>query len=274
MHDLETDGHRARKRFGQNFLSDPNIIRKIIDGIRPQPGELMVEIGPGLGAMTAPLIERLGHLHVVEIDRDLIARLHERYTTVQLTVHEGDALKFDFGSLCGSQDAGAQPALRIVGNLPYNISTPILFHLADFADKVKDMTFMLQKEVVMRMVAAPGTEEYGRLSVMLQYRFRMGRLFDVPPGAFRPAPKVMSAIVHLRPRPVEQLTARDPLLMSAIVKAAFGQRRKTLRNTLREWLAEADWAALGIDATRRGETLSLADYVRITNHVAGRPASH
>ena len=130
MHDLETDGHRARKRFGQNFLSDPNIIRKIIDGIRPQPGELMVEIGPGLGAMTAPLIERLGHLHVVEIDRDLIARLHERYTAEQLTVHEGDALKFDFGSLCASQDAGAAPSLRIVGNLPYNISTPILFHLA------------------------------------------------------------------------------------------------------------------------------------------------
>ena len=136
MHAFDTDGHRARKRFGQNFLSDPNIIRKIIDGIRPQPGELMVEIGPGLGAMTAPLIERLGHLHVVEIDRDLIARLHVRYTAEQLTVHEGDALKFDFGSLCGSQDAGAEPALRIVGNLPYNISTPILFHLAGFPDKV------------------------------------------------------------------------------------------------------------------------------------------
>ena len=148
-----SDQHLARKRFGQNFLSDPNIIRKIIDGIRPQPGELMVEIGPGLGAMTAPLIERLGHLHVVEIDRDLIARLHERYAAEQLTVHEGDALKFDFGSLCASQDAGAAPSLRIVGNLPYNISTPILFHLAGFADKVKDMTFMLQKEVVMRMVA-------------------------------------------------------------------------------------------------------------------------
>ncbi|MDD3676346.1 16S rRNA (adenine(1518)-N(6)/adenine(1519)-N(6))-dimethyltransferase RsmA, partial [Thauera propionica] len=223
MQDFETDGHRARKRFGQNFLSDPNIIRKIIDAIRPQPGELMVEIGPGLGAMTAPLIERLGHLHVVEIDRDLIARLHETYTPTQITVHEGDALKFDFGSLC----AGGDQPLRIVGNLPYNISTPILFHLAEYADRVKDMTFMLQKEVVMRMVAEPGTEEYGRLSVMLQYRFRMGRMFDVPPGAFRPAPKVMSSIVRMAPLPKDQLGAQDETLLGKIVTAAFGQRRKT-----------------------------------------------
>ena len=265
MHDLETDGHRARKRFGQNFLSDPNIIRKIIDGIRPQPGELMVEIGPGLGAMTAPLIERLGHLHVVEIDRDLIARLHERYTATQLTVHEGDALKFDFGSLCASQEAGAAPALRIVGNLPYNISTPILFHLSAYAERVKDMTFMLQKEVVMRMVAEPGTEEYGRLSVMLQYRFRMGRLFDVPPGAFRPAPKVMSSIVRLAPLPADQLGAKDEALFGRIVTAAFGQRRKTLRNTLREFIDEAGLAELGIDAGLRGERLSVAQYVAIAN---------
>ena len=265
MQDFETDGHRARKRFGQNFLSDPNIIRKIIDGIRPLKGDLMVEIGPGLGAMTAPLIERLGHLHVVEIDRDLIARLHERYTAEQLTVHEGDALKFDFGSLCASQEAGTAPALRIVGNLPYNISTPILFHLAGFADKVKDMTFMLQKEVVMRMVAEPGTEEYGRLSVMLQYRFRMGRLFDVPPGAFRPAPKVMSSIVRLAPLPADQLGAKDEALFGRIVTAAFGQRRKTLRNTLREFIDEAGLAELGIDAGLRGERLSVAQYVAIAN---------
>ena len=263
MHDFDTDGHRARKRFGQNFLSDPNIIRKIIDGIRPQPGELMVEIGPGLGAMTAPLIERLGHLHVVEIDRDLIARLHERYTAAQLTVHEGDALKFDFGSLAAGADG--TPSLRIVGNLPYNISTPILFHLAGFADKVKDMTFMLQKEVVMRMVAEPGTEEYGRLSVMLQYRFRMGRLFDVPPGAFRPAPKVMSSIVRLAPLPADQLGAKDEALFGRIVTAAFGQRRKTLRNTLREFIDEAGLAELGIDAGLRGERLSVAQYVAIAN---------
>lgn len=266
MQDFETDGHRARKRFGQNFLSDPNIIRKIIDGIRPLKGDLMVEIGPGLGAMTAPLIERLGHLHVVEIDRDLIARLHERYTSAQITVHEGDALKFDFGSLAA--EGGA--SLRIVGNLPYNISTPILFHLASFADRVKDMTFMLQKEVVMRMVAEPGTEEYGRLSVMLQYRFRMGRLFDVPPTAFRPAPKVMSSIVRMAPLPLDQLGAKDEALLGRIVTAAFGQRRKTLRNTLREFMHEADFDALGIDAGLRGEKLSVEEYVAIANHCTAR----
>lgn len=252
--------HRARKRFGQNFLSDPNIIRKIIDAIRPVAGERMVEIGPGLGAMTDPLVERLGHLHVVEIDRDLIARLRDRYTPERLTIHEGDALKFDFGSL------GAP--LRVVGNLPYNISTPLLFHLAAFADKVSDMTFMLQKEVVMRMVAEAGTDDYGRLSVMLQYRFRMGRLFDVPPGAFRPAPKVTSSIVRLVPLPPEQLTAQDEGLLESIVAAAFGQRRKTLRNTLREFLDEQDFAALGLDPGLRGERLTVADYVAIANHVA------
>ncbi len=266
MQDRETDGHRARKRFGQNFLSDPNIIRRIIDAIRPQPGDTMVEIGPGLGAMTAPLIERLGHLHVVEIDRDLIARLRETYGAAQITIHEGDALKFDFGALQPASGAG----LRVVGNLPYNISTPILFHLAEAAAKVKDMTFMLQKEVVMRMVAAPGTEEYGRLSVMLQYRFRMARVFDVPPGAFRPAPKVMSSIVRLAPLPPEQLGARDEALLARIVTAAFGQRRKTLKNTLRDFIDEADFVALGLDPGLRGERLSVAEFVAIANHCAAR----
>lgn len=256
--------HRARKRFGQNFLSDPNIIRKIIDAIRPVAGETMVEIGPGLAAMTAPLIERLGHLHVVEIDRDLIARLKERFTAEQISIHEGDALKFDFGTL----DA----PLRVVGNLPYNISTPLLFHLASFAERVKDMTFMLQKEVVMRMVAEPGSEDYGRLSVMLQYRFRMGRLFDVPPGAFKPAPKVTSSIVRMVPLPPEALQAQDEDLLERIVAAAFGQRRKTLRNTLRDFLAEEDFAALGIDPGLRGERLTVADYVAIANHVSARQA--
>lgn len=255
-------GHRARKRFGQNFLSDPNVVRRIVEAIRPLPGETVVEIGPGLAALTEPLVERLGHLHVVEIDRDLIARLHERFTSAQLTIHEGDALRFDFTTL---------PApLRVVGNLPYNISTPLLFHLADFAARVHDMTFMLQKEVVMRMVAAPDTPDYGRLSVMLQYRFRMARLFDVPPGAFRPAPKVVSSIVRLVPRPTAELVARDEALMGRIVAAAFGQRRKTLRNTLREFLDERDFAALGIDSNLRGERLAVADYVMIANYVAGR----
>lgn len=264
MQDRETDGHRARKRFGQNFLSDPNIIRRIVDAIRPQPGETMVEIGPGLGAMTDPLLERLDHLHVVEIDRDLIARLRERYPAERLSIHEGDALKFDFGSLCADP---ARP-LRIVGNLPYNISTPILFHLAEFAGQVKDMTFMLQKEVVMRMVAEPGTEDYGRLSVMLQYRFRMGRMFDVPPGAFRPAPKVMSSIVRLVPLPADELGARDEGLFARIVTAAFGQRRKTLRNTLKEFLDQPGFAALGLDPGLRGERLSMPEFVAIANYCA------
>jgi len=252
--------HRARKRFGQNFLSDPNIIRKIVDAIAPQPGQHMVEIGPGLGAMTDPLMARLGHLNVVEIDRDLIARLHERYTPEQITVFEGDALKFDFATLGDD--------LRVVGNLPYNISTPLLFHLASFADRVRDMTFMLQKEVVMRMVADPGSSEYGRLSVMLQYRFRMGRLFDVPPGAFRPVPKVMSSIVRLVPRPPESLAAHDEAMLSKVVTAAFGQRRKTLRNTLRDYIDEPGLTALGIDPGMRAERLSVADYVKIANAVS------
>jgi 16S rRNA (adenine1518-N6/adenine1519-N6)-dimethyltransferase len=254
--------HRARKRFGQNFLSDPNIIAKIIAAIRPVAGETMVEIGPGLGAMTDPLVERLGHLHVVEIDRDLIARLRQGYGPDRLTIHEGDALAFDFASL------GAP--LRVVGNLPYNISTPLLFHLAAFAERVKDMTFMLQKEVVMRMVAEPGTADYGRLSVMLQYRFRMGRLFDVPPGAFRPAPKVTSSIVRMIPLPAEQLAARDEALLGRVVAAAFGQRRKTLRNTLRDFLDESDFAALNLDSGLRGERLAVADFVAIANHCAAR----
>ena len=252
--------HRARKRFGQNFLSDPNIIRKIIDAIRPVEGEAMVEIGPGLGAMTAPLVERLGHLHVVEIDRDLIARLREQYRPERLTIHEGDALAFDFTTL------GAP--LRVVGNLPYNISTPLLFHLAGFAAQVRDMTFMLQKEVVMRMVAAPGAEDYGRLSVMLQYRYRMARLFDVPPGAFRPEPKVTSSIVRMVPLPPEELAAQDEALFARIVAAAFGQRRKTLRNTLREFLDADDFTALALDPGLRGERLTVGEYVAIANHVA------
>lgn len=259
---MEYREHRARKRFGQNFLSDPNIIRKIVDAIRPRQGETLVEIGPGLAAMTDPLIERLGHMHVVEIDRDLIARLRDRYTPAQLSIHEGDALKFDFANL---------PApLRVVGNLPYNISTPLLFHLAGFAERVTDMVFMLQKEVVMRMVAESGSDDYGRLSVMLQYRFRMARLFDVPPGAFTPAPKVVSSIVRMIPKDAGTLDARDENLLGRIVTAAFGQRRKTLRNTLRAFLNEADFAALDLDPQLRGEVLSLERFVAISNYVADR----
>lgn len=257
-------GHIARKRFGQNFLSDPNIIRKIVGAIAPKPGQSIVEIGPGLGALTQPLLQACGHLHVVEIDRDLIARLHEQYTAEQMTIHAGDALKFDF--------AGLPTPLRVVGNLPYNISTPILFHLAGYANRIADMTFMLQKEVVQRMVAEPDTEEYGRLSVMLQYRFNMASLFDVPPGAFRPVPKVMSAIVWLQPKPEAECNCRDEALLARIVTAAFGQRRKTLRNTLREWLDDAAFAELGIDPGVRGETLGVVEYLRMTDYLAAKGA--
>jgi 16S rRNA (adenine1518-N6/adenine1519-N6)-dimethyltransferase len=250
-------GHQARKRFGQNFLVSPGVIRNIVAAIAPRPGDCMVEIGPGLGALTEPLLAELGHLHVVEIDRDLIARLHQAYPPERLTVHEGDALEFDF--------AGLGSGLRIVGNLPYNISTPLLFHLAGYADVLRDMHFMLQKEVVDRMVAAPGGGDYGRLSVMLQYRFDMERLFLVPPGAFNPAPRVDSAIVRLLPRPRAALQARDEALLARLVGAAFGQRRKMLRNTLRELVAESQLEAVGVAPTARAEEIAVADYVRLAN---------
>lgn len=250
--------HRARKRFGQNFLSSPGVIASIVSAINPRPDDYMVEIGPGLGAMTVPLMAELKHLHVVEIDRDLIARLKEKYSRDKLTIHEGDALEYDFGSL-------AENNLRIVGNLPYNISTPILFHLSTFADKVKDMHFMLQKEVVDRMVAEPGSGGVGRLSIMLQYRYDMESLFIVPPTAFVPAPKVDSAIVRMIPKPLSALTAKDETLLGDVVTAAFSMRRKMLRNTLKGIISEAGLEALGIAPTARAETLSVSDYVRIAN---------
>jgi len=207
------------------------------------------------------VIERAsGRLQVVEIDRDLIARLRDGFAGQPLQIHEGDALKFDFRSL-GTE-------LRVIGNLPYNISTPILFHLSGYADSIRDMGFMLQKEVVERMVAEPGSEDYGRLSVMLQYRYVVEKLFDVAPGAFRPIPKVTSAFVRLVPRPAAELGARDATLFGRIVGAAFGQRRKTLRNSLRGFIDEAALAELGLDAGLRGERLSVGDFVRIANRCA------
>jgi 16S rRNA (adenine1518-N6/adenine1519-N6)-dimethyltransferase len=259
----QIEGHSARRRFGQNFLVSPGIIRKIVDAISPRPGDTVVEIGPGLGAITEPLLERIDHLHVVEIDRDLIARLRSRFPPERLTIHEGDALEFDFGAL-----KGAGP-LKIVGNLPYNISSPLLFHLVAFAPQVHDMHFMLQKEVVDRMVAEPGGKEFGRLSVMLQYHYHMERLFIVPPGSFNPAPKVDSAIVRMIPRKIGAGdTANDPALFARVVTAAFSQRRKMLRNTLRELISETDLAALGIKPTARAEDIAVADYVRLANSLA------
>ncbi|HZX33176.1 MAG TPA: 16S rRNA (adenine(1518)-N(6)/adenine(1519)-N(6))-dimethyltransferase RsmA [Rhodocyclaceae bacterium] len=250
-------GHIARKRFGQNFLIDQGIIAGIVSAIDPKRDDTLVEIGPGLGALTEPLLQRLDHLHVVEIDRDLIARLKKRHAPERVTVHEGDALAFDFATVGKN--------LRLVGNLPYNISTPLLFHLAGFAERVRDMHFMLQKEVVERMVAIPGDSEFSRISVMLQYRFHLEWLLDVPPESFDPAPKVQSAVVRLIPKAAEELNAKDEAVLSRVVTAAFSQRRKMLRNTLKGILDDAGFAALGITPTARAEDLAVEDYVRVAN---------
>jgi len=249
--------HIPRKRFGQNFLNSPGVIRKIVSAIGPQPDDLMVEIGPGLAALTEPLMEVLKHLHVVEIDRDLIAGLKENFSPEKLTIHEGDALKFDFGQL-GSN-------LRVVGNLPYNISSPLLFHLTAFADQVKDMHFMLQREVVDRMASEAGSGEYGRLTVMLQYRYWIERLFIVPPGAFTPPPKVDSAIVRLIPKPPEHMQVCNVDLLGTVVTAAFTQRRKMLRKNLKEVTGEALLEEAGIPPTARAEDVPVEDWVRLVN---------
>jgi 16S rRNA (adenine1518-N6/adenine1519-N6)-dimethyltransferase len=253
-------GHVARKRFGQNFLIDQGIIGAIVSAIDPKRDETVVEIGPGLGAITEPLMARVDHLHVVEIDRDLIARLKKQHSPERMTIHEGDALAFDFASI--GKD------LRLVGNLPYNISTPLLFHLADYVDIVRDMHFMLQKEVVERMVAEPGDADFGRMSVMLQYRFWLEWLIDVPPESFDPPPKVQSAVVRLIPKPVSELTAKSQEKLAQVVLTAFSQRRKMLRNTMKSLLSEAAFAELGIDPTRRAEDIPVEGYVRIANYLS------
>lgn len=254
--------HVPRKRFGQHFLVDREIVARIIAAIDPQSNDHIVEIGPGLGALTAPLLERVSHLHVVELDRDLSKSLRGRYPEERLTVHQADALRFDFAAL---------PApLRIVGNLPYNISTPILFHIAATAAGCKDLHFMLQQEVVERMIANPSEPEYGRLSVMLQYRFRIERLFAVSPAAFRPQPKVHSAVVRLIPRPASELECLDEALLSKVVRKAFSMRRKTVRNSLSDFISAADLSGLGIEPGRRAETFSVATFVTIANWIARR----
>jgi 16S rRNA (adenine1518-N6/adenine1519-N6)-dimethyltransferase len=254
--------HQAKKRFGQNFLVDEQIIADIVRIIRPNASDNMVEIGPGLGALTRPLLTHLNTLHVVEIDRDIIARLKTDYPANKIVIHEGDALKFDIAELSSP--------LRIVGNLPYNISSPLLFHFSDYAEHIADMHFMLQNEVVERMVAAPSTPEYGRLSVMLQYRFYMEKLLDVPPESFRPAPKVDSAIVRMIPIPKKDIQVQDEKLFAEIVMAAFGQRRKTLRNTLRGHLSEADFELLGINSQLRAENLGYLEFTKMSNWLAGQ----
>ncbi len=264
--------HQPRKRFGQNFLHDLGVIRRIVDSIHPRPGEHLVEIGPGQGALTRPLLEACGRLDVVELDRDLIAPLQQQLAdTGELHVHQADALRFDFCALCEKQGAEDTSRLRVVGNLPYNISTPLLFHLMQQASCIEDMHFMLQKEVVQRIVAAPGNKNYGRLTVMLAYYCESEMLFSVGSGAFFPAPKVDSAIVRLRPHPQPPVEVQDPALLAQLVAQAFSQRRKTLRNNLKGWLSADTITALDIDPGIRAERLSLAQFACLTNALQ-RPA--
>ncbi len=249
--------HQPRKRFGQHFLTDASIIDGIMAAIDPRMGEALVEIGPGLGALTLPLLSRMAHLTVIELDRDLVAHWRAHPKAAQLTIHEADALAFDFGTLGQN--------LRLVGNLPYNISTPLLFHLATFASHIRDAHFMLQKEVVERMVAEPATADYGRLSVMLQYRFHMDALLEVPPEAFEPPPKVDSSVVRLIPKTPSERHALDEARLEQVVAQAFSQRRKMLRSTLKGMIPETTLIKLGIDPTRRAETLTLDEFVGLSN---------
>nr|WP_298410743.1 16S rRNA (adenine(1518)-N(6)/adenine(1519)-N(6))-dimethyltransferase RsmA [uncultured Halomonas sp.] len=256
---------RARKRFGQNFLRDPGIISRIVKTIAPQPDQRLIEIGPGQGALTEPLLEATGKLEVIELDRDLIPGLRVQFFNYpEFVIHEGDALTFDFAALKGDG-----PLLRIAGNLPYNISTPLIFHLLATRGAVADMHFMLQKEVVERLAATPGGSDWGRLSVMAQYHCRVDSLFSVPPEAFVPQPKIESAIVRMTPHTTLPHPAKDEVLFADIVREAFGQRRKTLRNNLKQRLDVATLESLGIDPGRRPQTLNVAEFVNIANHLAG-----
>ncbi|PCJ93875.1 MAG: 16S rRNA (adenine(1518)-N(6)/adenine(1519)-N(6))-dimethyltransferase [Porticoccaceae bacterium] len=255
--------HRARKRFGQNFLIDQDIIEKIVAAVAPVPGQNLIEIGPGQGAITGPLLEKCDRLNVVELDRDLIPLLEKKFEHFPgLQIHQGDALKTDF-----SQFYIDEQPLRIIGNLPYNISTPLLFHLLKFNEQILDMYFMLQKEVVDRLGASPGEKSYGRLSVMVQYYCKVHPLFLVPPTAFRPAPKVESAIVQLRPYTKPPHVAKSLSTLSKLVRTCFQQRRKTIRNSLKLFLNTEQLNQLDIDLTLRPENLSVATFVQLSNQI-------
>lgn len=253
--------HIPRKRFGQNFLTDQAVLHDIIQAIAPLPDDTMVEIGPGLGAMTALLLQSLRQLHVVELDRDLVARLKKQFDPAQLIVHEGDALQFDFASI----PLGEGQKLRVVGNLPYNISSPLLFHLTSVAPQVQDQHFMLQKEVVERMVAEPGGKAYGRLSVMLQWRYYMELLFIVPPTAFDPPPQVDSAIVRMIPLP--QPLPCDAVKLERVVQQAFSQRRKVIRNCLAGMFSENELIDAGLDPQARPEAIPVEQFVALANRL-------
>ena len=269
--------HVAKKRFGQNFLTDIAVINSLVQAINPQFNQTIVEIGPGLGALTKPLLAKIQHLHVIEIDRDIVSWMQseyakQAYANNTLVIHNVDALKFYFSQLVED----AKP-LRVTGNLPYNISTPILFHLLDHLSQITDMHFMLQKEVVERMVAKPSTPAYGRLSVMLQYHLAMEYLFTVPPEAFEPAPKVESAFVRCVPHGILPHIAMDSALFAKIIMAAFGQRRKTIRNTLKDFLNDDDYIQINslqeekIGSQLRAENLSVKDFVCISNYISNHP---
>lgn len=249
--------HQARKRFGQHFLTDESVVDAIVRAIAPARGDRIIEIGPGLSALTHPLLDRLDRLTAVEIDRDLAARLRRQYPAERLEVVEADALTVDFAAFGDS--------LRVVGNLPYNISSPLLFHLMGAADQIRDQHFMLQREVIDRMVAEPGSADYGRLSVMLQSRYRMEKLFDVPPEAFDPPPRVVSAVVRMAPLPPERLRPRSEAAFEQVVARAFSQRRKMLRRVLADWAPQVPWEALGIAPTARAEAVSVAAFIGLAD---------
>jgi 16S rRNA (adenine1518-N6/adenine1519-N6)-dimethyltransferase len=252
--------HRPRKRFSQNFLVDQTVIHDVVRAVSPKPADAMVEIGPGLGAITKPLAKVVQPLHVIEIDRDIVERLRAEFLPERLIIHQGDALEFDFASL--------GPELRVVGNLPYHISTPILFHLTASAHALRDIHVMLQAEVVDRLTAAPATSEYGRLSVMLQYRFDIEKVLHVSATAFRPEPKVESAVIRMTPRQSAWRPALDEELLAQTVALAFSQRRKTLRNTLGRVLSETDFRALSVNPQARAQTLAVDEFVRIADYRA------
>ncbi|MDF2176778.1 16S rRNA (adenine(1518)-N(6)/adenine(1519)-N(6))-dimethyltransferase RsmA [Aliiglaciecola sp. CAU 1673] len=257
-------GHTARKRFGQNFLHDPYIIGKIVDAIGPKPGQNLVEIGPGLAALTEPVCDMVDKLTVVELDRDLAARLRSHpFLGPKLNVVEADAMRFDFTTLINDE----RP-LRVFGNLPYNISTPLMFHLFEFAGQIQDMHFMLQKEVVERLAAGPGSKDYGKLSVMAQYHCQVIPVLSVPPGAFKPAPKVDSAVVRLVPYKNKPVEVADAGLLNQVCATAFNQRRKTIRNSLKSLLSEEEIQSVGLNPELRAENLSLSDYAALTNLAA------
>lgn len=255
--------HVARKRFGQHFLHDKSVVQRIVDVFAPQPGQHIVEIGPGQGAITLPLLKKTGALDVIEFDRDLIPVLKNRCSGKgDLTIHQADALAFDYSTLIKNN----QP-IRLVGNLPYNISTPLLFHLLEYAAHITDMHFMLQKEVVDRIAAKPGSHSYGRLSIMVQYHCRVSALFDVGPEAFNPPPQVDSSIIRLIPYQELPYLASDYPHFAHVVKTAFSQRRKTLRNCLKQLVQDEVWEAVHIDSQLRPEQLTVAEYVKLSNAI-------